>query len=460
MAVVMGLSAIVVGGCNEKSAATASVAANTTPIAAAKLTEDDSLMLGDNIINDAIPVGVDDRGEVVYQGPISKTPMRLSQSAYVAPSTDVYKNQARRVTAAAAAVEKPYTINYLPQGRWNVDQTAQCMTFPNNVKPAIEAAASIWAGYLNSPIKLRIDACWTFVDGGLAQASGFYASTQVSGTPKKSVLYPVALRNALEGKGSTQSDMQIDIASDVRWYLGLDGRLPANQADMVTASVHEIGHGLGMKSDGVYDYGNGYWYKNQVYDHFLVDKNGKSLKTYPNNSKLLGDVFKSGVVWFGGKNALAANGAKPIAIDAFDKDPDYADLSHLDAGNLLMSSFPPLVLHNPDKYTIGILRDLGWDRFAVPLSTKIISPSGQSSNAPLYSWDRINAADFYYLLLKNSAGQTFLAKELTSSACSGETCSFRPSGSLPRGTYSWTIQTRNTRTGVGNVSNKLSFTVK
>jgi len=299
MAVVMGLSAIVVGGCNEKSAATASVAANTTPIAAAKLTEDDSLMLGDNIINDAIPVGVDDRGEVVYQGPISKTPMRLSQSAYVAPSTDVYKNQARRVTAAAAAVEKPYTINYLPQGRWNVDQTAQCMTFPNNVKPAIEAAASIWAGYLNSPIKLRIDACWTFVDGGLAQASGFYASTQVSGTPKKSVLYPVALRNALEGKGSTQSDMQIDIASDVRWYLGLDGRLPANQADMVTASVHEIGHGLGMKSDGVYDYGNGYWYKNQVYDHFLVDKNGKSLKTYPNNSKLLGDVFKSGVVWFG-----------------------------------------------------------------------------------------------------------------------------------------------------------------
>ena len=244
--------------------------------------------------------------------------------------------------------------------------------FTPEAETAFMAAADIWASVLSSPVTIRVDA--EFVDLGDLGALGLGGPTLlfrefVGGVPQ--TFYAEALADALAGADLDpgNSDITVSINSGFTgWYLGTDGNPPPDQFDLLSAVLHELGHGLGfVDSFDVNTSGAGSWGldgRPLIYDHFVEDTSGRNLidtAIYPNSSTTLGAALTS-IVLFNGANTSGAVLFSPSSFSG-------SSIVHLDDetyphGNpdALMNPFlgNGQARHNLGPITQGIFQDMGW----------------------------------------------------------------------------------------------------
>ena len=77
-----------------------------------------------------------------------------------------------------------------------------------------------------------------------------------------------------------------------------------------------------------------------------------------------------------------------------------------------------------------------------PDSATLVSPSSDVTSAkPTYTWNKVSAATYYYMILEGGSGPIYQQWYSSSSACNTSTCSATPNMSLANGAYTWRVQT-------------------
>jgi MYXO-CTERM domain-containing protein len=127
---------------------------------------------------------------------------------------------------------------------------------------AFNEATRIWGKTIDSTVPIVIYASFAPLDcsGGritLGQASSAGLVANRPGLPPN-VLYPLALANRIAGQDLDSTSEDIDAmfngslydcsAGQQDWYYGFDGKPPADDIDLISVLLHELGHGLGFAS--------------------------------------------------------------------------------------------------------------------------------------------------------------------------------------------------------------------
>ena len=97
----------------------------------------------------------------------------------------------------------------------------------------------------------------------------------------------------------------------------------------------------------------------------------------------------------------------------------------------------------------------------IPGPANLIAPSGNigPTHTPIYAWNQVSNASWYYLWVNGPSGPVIQQWYTTAQAsCNGSTCSVPPVTALPGGTYNWWVMTHNS-TGDGPWSIAMTFTV-
>jgi hypothetical protein len=275
-----------------------------------------------------------------------------------------------------------------------------CDAWPAGARAAFEYALALWGTQIASPVPVRVAACWASLGVGVLGISGpAEMGRDFDGAPHTGTWYPVALVNALAGydwndtdgwdadRDGSDVDPEINVCLNrtfSRWYDGLDGNVPWNRYDLVTAAMHEVGHGLGFISSmqvaaDVGSWGLGTPYP-LVYDHLLQNGEGWSLLDdghYPNPSPALGSQLlgQGGGVYLDGTQTRAAGGGERVPVYAPPVWEQGASISHLDtvyygSVNALMTKtlFNGQAVHDPGPIARGVLGDIGWPAYQPDLS--------------------------------------------------------------------------------------------
>ena len=221
----------------------------------------------------------------------------------------------------------------------------------------------------------------TATSAALAGASAVSFNRDFSGAPLSNTFYPRALANHLFGSDGNGSTPEIDITfnSDVdnaavmgtkSWYYGTD-RSPGTDVDMVTAGIHEIGHGLGFHSllastTGAYTSGFP-----TIWDRFLNTSitGGTKLPNLASDTLRKNEITASDL-WWDGPSGTAANGGVRPRIYAPTIFAAGSSLSHLSESTHPFDLMSP-VDGGPVNYStmdLGIFQDMGW--------TLVPEPSG------------------------------------------------------------------------------------
>jgi hypothetical protein len=271
---------------------------------------------------------------------------------------------------------KEYFLRSARKGAATV--TIKYTGFPDAVKPAMEKAASILASVLPDGINIVVLATWEKIStsGVLAQSSttemipGWSIDAQVP-----FALYPVALAEKISGKAinkSSDGDIVLYVNNAVNWYLGTDGKTLSLKYDLVTVVLHELIHGLGfIDSMSASSTAGSYGVSGvpMVYDNFVENLAGNRLTDttlFKNPSAELRTALTSGQLYFNGPLIKNYSGtrARLYAPATFD---EGSSVSHLDENSTLEANalMTPIIdmgeaIHDPGKFTMSILGDLGW----------------------------------------------------------------------------------------------------
>jgi hypothetical protein len=331
---------------------------------------------------------------------------------YVPPPTSFYK---RSASEGGARIKVYYT------------------GFPDAARVAFNYAVSILESVLPSDTRLSILANWQKIpsEGTLGQTgvTGFVAGWGINALNPRAY-YPVGLAEKIAGHNINEDsvgDLVLTLNSSVRWYLGIDGATPSTNYDLVTVVLHEICHGLGfydsMNTNGTI----GWWGINSfpmIYDTFLEDISGKKLTdtlSYPNYSPDLYNVLTGKNVYFSGPLLSTYTSGQRARIYAPSKWDSGSSISHLDETdvlpeNALMTPFIDFgeAIHDPGKYTLSILSDLGWVNTRIDadtlrdteehldqikLSISVVSDTlyDREMVGLVYSYDRFSTSDTVYM---------------------------------------------------------------
>jgi hypothetical protein len=261
-----------------------------------------------------------------------------------------------------------------------------CRPWDPQAKAAVEYAANIWASLLVSPQPIVIEAYWESFDDpdvlGLTGAKWLFKN--FDGAPLTDTWYPVALANKLAGEDLRPDDVDIRLRLNgdrTDWYFGTDGLPPPDRYDLVTVTLHELMHGLGVSgsmrvsADGAGRWGSLFFALGpapDIYDYFLVNGSNRQLidtTTFENPSPELGEALTGGDIFFGGPTATLANGGLPPKLHAPGEWEQASSVYELDEAayppgspNALLT--PKLakgeVIRQPGPIVLGILDDLGW----------------------------------------------------------------------------------------------------
>jgi hypothetical protein len=310
--------------------------------------------------------------------------------------------------------------------------------FPTEAKSAFDYAVSILESVLPEDTRLTILADWEKI-----QSTGILGQTSITGyaagwginARNPRAYYPVALAEKIAGESlneDTVGDLVLRINSSINWYMGTDGATPPQKYDLVTVVIHEVCHGLGfydsMNTDGTV----GWWGVNSfpmIYDTFIEDQMQRRLTDtlkYSNYSTDLYHVLTGNMVFFNGpllSKYTTGQRAKLYAPSVWDPG---SSISHLDEQatlpqNSLMTPYidPGEAIHNPGKYTLSILGDLGWVNTRIitdtvhdtenhltliELSVSIKSDTLYDHNkvGVVYSFDKFASSDTIYMVSPNS----------------------------------------------------------
>ena len=261
-------------------------------------------------------------------------------------------------------------------------------TIPDAYRPAIQAAVDVWSQNFVSSVPININATWERVAsaGVLAAASPGRFHSGFPNIPDKDLWYASALANAIAGKDLDTSRPEVTIrinsvnASSL--YLGTDGNCPANQYDLESMILHELGHGLGFLSNSDYFpislVGN--IQQPTPFDAYAQLSDGRRLMDLPTPSFELGTALTSSLVWSGAKGTAANNGVKPKLYTPSVWEAG-SSVSHLDESTFSQSSTdsvmtpnlaPGEVFHSPGPIALGMLQDM-----------LVKPPAGRPSGLPL-----------------------------------------------------------------------------
>jgi len=310
--------------------------------------------------------------------------------------------------------------------------------FSSQAISAMEYAKSILETLMPADAKLTIVATWEKLSSsGVLAQSGItgYAGGWAIDAQNPLSLYPVALAEKIAGKSlntDQEGDISLAVNSSINWYLGTDGNPPTSKYDLITVAIHEICHGLGFfdsfNSDGS-KAGWGIGSFPLIYDTFVENFTGvrltDTLKILNNSADLNGQLTNKQVYFNGplikkyssnsGYSVLRAKLYAPATFDG------GSSISHLDESatlreNSLMTPFINLgeAIHDPGKYTLSILGDLGWINTRIihkpmrdtethiakiSLSTVIKSDTSYNHNGVgvVYSFNNFQAKDTIFL---------------------------------------------------------------
>jgi len=181
---------------------------------------------------------------------------------------------------------------------------------------AFQFAASIWAATINSNVPIRVQSSWeprpcTATGGSGGSSSLGAAFRNFPGAPQQNTWFGQALANSRAGTDLDPStaDMTIilnvnvgnpDCFANTSWYLGFDGKSPANSFDVVAALLHELGHGLGFATFTSTSSGSQPSGFPSMYDTFLFDKViGKTWPQMTNAERAFSATNTGNLVWNG-----------------------------------------------------------------------------------------------------------------------------------------------------------------
>ncbi|MEM6396313.1 MAG: hypothetical protein AAF741_08200 [Bacteroidota bacterium] len=186
-----------------------------------------------------------------------------------------------------------------PTSNFILDFTAEV---PMEAQQSLNFAADIWSVYLVSDVPIRVEVDWQdrMDPRLLASAGPTTVQRAFAGAIDPFVWYPVALTEAITGQNQngTSPDIRISVNSTANWYFGIDGEVPFGQIDLVSVTLHELGHGIGFLATTDTVNSNMAEFGIQglpiIYDTFVEDVNGVPITNdavYPNPSASLLDLI-------------------------------------------------------------------------------------------------------------------------------------------------------------------------
>ena len=234
--------------------------------------------------------------------------------------------------------------------------------FPEWAKKDFQAAVDIWGANFASDAPITIDASWGRAGGygvlGSARPGNYYSG--FDGAPDQSLWYPSALANALGGKDLDPGnpEMVIQVNSVANWNTRNDGAPRANEYDLQSVFLHEMGHGLGFLSTDSYDQFFGYGTIEQPtpYNAYAQLPDGRRLSDLPSPSIELGKALTSTLVWAGPLGMAANGGQKPILYTPA-RYEEGSSVSHLDEATY--SNFGANSIMTPNLDAGEIFREPG-----------------------------------------------------------------------------------------------------
>ena len=251
--------------------------------------------------------------------------------------------------------------------------------FPDAAITAMEYAASILKSILTDDAEITVLASYKRIttQGVLANSSTTgYAPGWAIDAHKPFAFYPAALAEKIYGESlnfDLEGDIELIVNSSMNWYFGTDGKTPSLSYDLVTVAIHELIHGLGFFDSMNTDASTGYYGAASVpliYDTFVENLQGKNLTDttiFKNPSTALKTELTGGQLYFNGpllNYHTSGDRARLYAPSTFDAG---SSVSHLDESTTLKENqlMTPFInrgeaIHNPGKYTMSILGDLGW----------------------------------------------------------------------------------------------------
>lgn len=152
---------------------------------------------------------------------------------------------------------------------------------------ALQYAADIWGGILDSSVTIRVQARFdplscSAIDADLGSGGPLYTATLTTGGAVPNTWYPAALANKISGSDTNifLDDIQLTLTSSFdsgcafprTWYYGLDGSGDAGTTfDAVTIALRELAHGLGFYTFVDVTSGTLFAGKNDIFMTFLED---------------------------------------------------------------------------------------------------------------------------------------------------------------------------------------------
>lgn len=317
----------------------------------------------------------------LFVGLLAAPPARAISVMQEIPST-VWGNTFASGTSTSIKTQSSSSTNLEKKSTFIVTYT----NFPLWARADVQAAIDVWSANFPSTVPITVDATWGRSSSSAVLGSarpGNYFS-EFAGAPDSTLWYPSALANAIAGVDLDTSSPEIVIRanSDAPWNSRNDGTPTANEYDLESVFIHELGHGLGFLSTDAYDtyFKFGIIDQPTAFDAYAQTAEGTRLSDIQSPSAELGQALTNTLVWSGPLGIKANNGEKPLLYSPSQYEVG-SSISHLDEATF--SSPGPNAVMTPNLDAGEVFRDPGPLLIAMLEDMRVKPPAGNVNSPPL-----------------------------------------------------------------------------